>query len=133
MVQRLSTHTYKVQVSDDGNRDCHISQMKPYFVDPSGPQWPLHYTRDIPIDTHALEGDWNLEAILRHRHGKNGQVEFLVKWDGCDASESTWEPPSSFLPRLNLQWAKYCRDHNILLDVVDHLNAALRYNIDPVH
>lgn len=36
------------------------------------------------------------ERILRSRH-KNGKVQYLVKWVGYTASQSTWEPEENIL------------------------------------
>ena len=125
VLKRLSAHTYQVQMSDTTTRDVHVAQMKPYQPDFQGASWPLHFTRDEPLDTHALEGDWDVEAILAHRRDPACGYQFLTKWAGCDDSENTWEPPSSFLQRFNAIWAGYCKQHHLHLDVLDHLKAAL--------
>ena len=101
VMKRLSVATYHVQTSDTTTRDIHLAQMKPYHPDPEGASWPLYFTRDDPLDTHALEGDWDVEAIVAHRRDPGCGYKFLTKWDGCDPSENTWEPPSAFLQRFS--------------------------------
>ena len=40
------------------------------------------------------EKQWVLEGICGERVSDTGQVEFLVKWEGCGDSENSWEPAS---------------------------------------
>ena len=123
VLQRLSAHTYHVQLGDTTVRDVHTSQLKKHFASCVGPSWPLFYTRERAEDTHALEGDWDVEKIVRHRKKKDGTLEFLTKWEHCDDSENTWEPPASFLQRFCLPWAEYCRAHRIDLSLLEHLRS----------
>lgn len=37
-------------------------------------------------------GEYVVEAITDHRLAKNASPEYLVKWEGYPASQSTWEP-----------------------------------------
>ena len=123
VLQRLSAHTYTIQVSESTVRDVHASQLKKYFAPCVGQSWPMFYTREHVDDTHALEGDWDVEKIIRHRRRKDDTWEFLTKWENCDDSESTWEPPSSFLQRFCLPWAKYCRQQKIDMSIMEHLRS----------
>ena len=47
-------------------------------------------------DFLADPGVYAAEHNLRSRH-KNGQVQYLVKWVGFPASQSTWEPKEHIL------------------------------------
>ena len=123
VLQRLSAHTYHIQVGENSVRDVHVAQLKKYFASCVGPSWPLFYTRESHDNTHALEGDWDVEKIVRHRKRRDGTFEFLTKWENCDDSENTWEPPSSFLQRFCLPWAEYCRERHIDLSLMDHLRS----------
>ena len=45
----------------------------------------------------SLEGEgdiYNVEKILKRKRTKDGDgdVRYLVKWEGYDNSENTWEP-----------------------------------------
>ena len=37
-----------------------------------------------------------VEKILKKKRNERGEVRYLVKWDGYDSSENTWEPPVNF-------------------------------------
>ena len=37
-----------------------------------------------------------VEKILRKKRNEEGDVRYLVKWEGYDHEENTWEPPESF-------------------------------------
>ena len=44
-----------------------------------------------------LEDDiYNVEKILKKKRTPDGEVHYLVKWEGYDSSENTWEPPENF-------------------------------------
>ena len=122
VVQKLSNHTYKIQVGETRTRDIHVSQLKRHHPPLAGPHWPLFFTQETPLDGHGLQNDFLVEKILRHRLNKdNNTSEFLVKWDGYGEEECTWEPPSSFLPVFSQPWAAYCRSHHLRVDVVGNL------------
>jgi hypothetical protein len=57
VVQRLSDHTYTVQISPTSTRDCHIAQLKRHFPSADGTSWPLHFSRDSPTEPDAAVGD----------------------------------------------------------------------------
>ena len=52
--------------------------------------------RDIPKESEE-EKQYTVEKVTDKRIGKNGEVEYLLKWQGYSAADSTWEP------RANLQ------------------------------
>ena len=39
---------------------------------------------------------FNVEKILKKKRTEDGEVRYLVKWDGYDSTENTWEPPENF-------------------------------------
>ena len=124
VLKRLSAHTYEVQVGESKVRDVHVSQVKRYYPPLEGPSWDLFYTnKDAPTDP-ALEGDYLVERVVRHRKNKEGALEFLVRWAGYGSEEDTWEPVSSFLPSFSQPWADYCRRLKLHVDVLNHLGVA---------
>ena len=55
-------------------------------------------------DEKALSAKAQTKFIVEKLTGKRkrtGRVEFLVKWKGCAASESTWEPCVRVNPRVS--------------------------------
>ena len=46
--------------------------------------------------------------------------EFLTEWEGAEDSP-TWEPPGNFLHRHSSEFVKYCHDHRVKFDLVQHL------------
>lgn len=40
---------------------------------------------------------YDVEEILDHKKGANGITYYLVKWNGYDASNNSWEPEDNFL------------------------------------
>ncbi|KAJ3055391.1 hypothetical protein HK097_010667 [Rhizophlyctis rosea] len=40
----------------------------------------------------TLTGTYNVDAILNCRLAEDGEKEYLVKWEGYDLAEATWEP-----------------------------------------
>ena len=37
-----------------------------------------------------------VEKILKKKRTEDGELRYLVKWDGYAEEENTWEPPESF-------------------------------------
>ena len=48
-----------------------------------------------------------------------GGVEFKVGWRGYGPSHDTWEPVSSFVPRINTPFMDYVCKHKVRLQVSD--------------
>lgn len=53
-------------------------------------------------DDEANE-EYEVEAIVDKRIGSNGQVEYLVKWQGYDASDNTWEKVTNLFCQERIQ------------------------------
>ena len=83
----------------------HVSQLKP-FVPSAIEAVP---TQPPPVYADRRGGIFVVEAILSKRKYR-GRWQYLVKWDGYDDTENTWEPAS------NLQ--------HLVGDLADQLAAA---------
>ena len=66
--------------------------------------------------------EWEVDEILRHKVGEDGQMWFETKWVGFGAP--TWEPLGNFVHRYNVDWAEYCKQHKLRVDVTTHLLGA---------
>ena len=81
---------------------------------------PLYFTKGL-MSGRREDDEWEVEEVVKHRRTRDGRLEFLVKWQGVDAAENTWEPPSSFLPQYCKPWATYCRAQKLPINLLDHL------------
>ena len=81
-------------------------------------------------DDDGEDDDFTAERILTDKPdpGTPGGRLYKVCWKGFAASEDSWEPPSSFVPRYTTVWMENLKRKKISLDVKDvlvHLVAAV--------
>jgi hypothetical protein len=48
------------------------------------------------------ENEYMVEKVLNKRVTSDGIIEYLIKWDGYETEESTWEPAENLLNIKNL-------------------------------
>ena len=74
-----------------------------------------------PDDDYAEQDDCTVEKIRGQRPSAltPAEVEFKVRWRGCAPSHDTWEPVSSFVPRINTLFTEYIRRHKTKIQVSD--------------
>ena len=74
-----------------------------------------------PDDDYAEQDDYTVEKILAQRPNASapGGLEFKVCWRGYGPSHDTWEPVSSFVPRINTPFMDYIRKHKTKIHVSD--------------
>ena len=79
------------------------------------PMWPTQ-TNDS-----AEQDKYTNEKIRAQCPGASapGGVEFKVRWRGYAPFCETWEPVSSFVPRINTPFMEYVRKHRTKLQVSD--------------
>ena len=70
-------------------------------------------------DDYAEQDDYTVQKILVQRPNASapGGLEFKVCWPGSGPSHDTWEPVSSFVPRVNTPFMDYIRKHKTELHV----------------
>ena len=116
VIRRTGDLSYEVRVKPNVVQDLHMDQLKPFIDDRlEGPCVELfhHTTGYRPMATESDE--WEVDRILRHRKARDGQLEFLTRWEGSD--EETWEPARNFVARYNYKMVKYLQDHGLECDM----------------
>ena len=109
-----------VEIKPGHERAVHTSQLKEFREDQhSGRPVPLHFVKPTEADLGVEIDEWEVEKVLEHKVGEDGQLWFLTKWAGFDAP--TWEPIGNFVHRYSLDWAKYCKTQRLRVDIVKHL------------
>ena len=70
---------------------------------------------------YAEQDDYTVEKILAQCPNASapGGLEFKVRWRGYGPSHDTWEPVSSFVPRINTPFMDYIRRHKTKIHVSD--------------
>ena len=98
----------------------HASFLKPWVEEEVvGNPTPLFYHQRTEIDPELQVDEWICKRILAHRV-VGDSWEFLTEWEGAEDSP-TWEPPGNFVHRYSSEFVKYCRDHRVKFDLVQHL------------
>ena len=121
--ERKREHSYTIQVKENKLQEAHVIQLKRCREEePRGKPVPLFYFQGGFADMETEQDEGEVERIVRHRIGKDGEFEFLTKWVGLDASENTWEPVRHFFAKYCANWVKYVKDHNLQIDVVKFLS-----------
>ena len=128
ILRREGASSYVVAIKPGRERAVHADQLKPHWEDEHSDQpLQLHHFRQTPVgeevDREAAEYD--VEDIVAHRVQADGTHEFLTKWTGYPAEESTWEPASSFILRFSAPFKAYCQRKRLKLDLVEHLKASI--------
>ena len=84
---------------------------------------PLGYAaHDANLDAaYAEQDDYTVKKILAQRPNActPGGVDFKVRWRGYGPSHDSWEPVSSFVPRINTPFMEYVRKHKTKIQVSD--------------
>jgi hypothetical protein len=92
IIAAVGTHAFKLELPESVTIHpvFHVSQLKPFI--PSAVE--AVPTQPPPVYADRRGGIFAVEAILGKRKYR-GRWQYLVKWDGYDDSENTWEPASN--------------------------------------
>ena len=123
VVRRVRAYTYRVKVGHGQFWERHKPELRVREPDLRGKHVSLDYTAhdaDSEYD-YAEQDDYTVEKILAQRPNASapGGLEFKVRWRGYGPSHDTWEPVSSFVPRINTPFMDYIRKHKTQLHVSD--------------
>ena len=123
VVRRIGEDTYRIEVGHGQFRERHESQLRVREPDLRGQHVSLDYAAHEADsdDDYAEQDDYTVEKILAQRPNASapGGLEFKVRWLGYGPSHDTWEPVSSFGPRINTPFMDYIRKHKTKLHVSD--------------
>ena len=123
VVHRIGEDTYCIKVGHGQFRERHESQLRMREPDIRGHHVSLDYTAHEADsdDDYTEQDDYMVEKILAQRPKASapGGVEFKVRWRGYGPSHDTWEPVSSFVPRINTPFMEFVRRHKLRLQVSD--------------
>ena len=130
VVRRISEDTYRIKVGHGQFRERHQSQLRVREPDLRGQHVSLSYAAHEADsdDDYAEQDDYTVEKILAQRPKASapGGLEFKVRWRGYGPSHHTWEPVSSFVPRVNTPFMEYIRRHKTKIHVFSELAALTR-------
>ena len=123
VVRRIGEDTYRIKVGHGQFRERHESQLRVREPDLRGQHVSLSYAAHEADsdDDYAEQEDYTVEKILAQRPKASapGGLEFKVRWRGYGPSHDTWEPVSSFVPRVNTPLMEYIRKHKTKIHVSD--------------
>ena len=123
VVRRIGEDTYRIKVGHGQFREHHESQLRVREPDLRGQHVSLDYAAheaDLD-DDYAEQDEYTVEKIpAQHLNASApGGLAFKVRWRGCGPSHDTWEPVSSFMPRMNTPFMDNIRKHKTKLHVTD--------------
>ena len=123
VVRRIGEDTYRIKVGHRQFRERHESQLRLREPDLPGQHVSLdHAAHEADSDDdHAEQDDYTVEKILAQRSNASapGGLEFKLRWRGYGPSHDTWEPVSSFVPRINTHFMDYICKHKTKIHVSD--------------
>ena len=122
VISRVGDSSYVVEVKPGVNTTAHVSQLKLYLEEVTGESMPLHFFKRGSGELELAPDEWVVDKIIGHRLIK-GKFQFLTQWEGYDKSEATWEPVDHFIHRYSTDLPKYCKRHNLPINIIEYLSS----------
>ena len=123
VVHRIVEDTYHFNVGPGQFTERQQTQLPASEPDIRGKHVPLNYTAHEAdsYNEYAEQDNYTVEKILAQHLSASapGGVQFKVRWRGYEPSDDTWEPVSSFVPRINTPFMEYVCKHKTKLQVSD--------------
>ena len=123
VVCRIGEYTYRIKVGHGPFRERQESQLRVREPDLRCQHVSLDYAAHEADsdDDYAEQDDYTVEKILAQRPNAWAPrgLEFKVRWRGYGPSHDTWEPVSSFVPRMNTPFMDYIRKQKTKLGISD--------------
>src|SRR5260370_31953391 len=94
IIRRISDVTYEIQLPKSSKLHpvFYVNRLRRFY--PRLTQFADDDGNDIDPPPTIIDDDyeWEVDEILKHRTGKNGQQQYLVKWSGYSSIHNTGEP-----------------------------------------
>ena len=113
VVDRVGQDSYTVATGRGRKFDKHASQLKKYEVDDvTGQTLALYYYKKTAGQEIEAPDTWKIKKILDHRVHE-GELQFLVHWEGGRAKEANWEPTKHFFQEYCGPCVDYAREKKL--------------------
>src|SRR5260370_14911133 len=93
IIRRISDVTYEIQLPKSSKLHpvFYVNRLRRFY--PRLTQFADDDGNDIDPPPLIIDDDyeWEVDQILTHRTGRNGQQQYLVKWSGYSNIHNTWE------------------------------------------
>ena len=122
MLERTGEHSYVIQMDEKRRQNAHRSQLKEYHHDEAtlGPPIKLyHFKQSRGEAENSRIHECVIEKVVTHRRNEEGELEFLVQWEG--SPERTWEPLQNFFIQYSQPLVSYFAMKGLKEDVMAHL------------
>ena len=118
VLQQVGASSYVVELRPGNRQNAHRTQLKAYVQgSTSGPAVPMYFFSEKGQELDAGIDDWEVQEVVSHRPGPDGQPEFRIRWQGFSPEDDTWEPWRNLFPGSNDLAVEYCRDKGVSLDL----------------
>jgi hypothetical protein len=97
----------------------HVNLLRPFTEDPT--RFPNRRQVNRPVaELVDRQKEWVVERVLGEREVKNGQMQYLVLWEGWPVEDATWEPASYLTHAQEVinDWKEQQSDEGVVLPTV---------------